>query len=197
MGASDSHPSQATASATEAALPQGGPSGPSGGDSLPFSFSESECAFRSPTVSDQHTDASPIHPPMPESVSAAPIERGSLPSGQVPSIEGVSAGSGSPIAALGSPGRVGDLRQPPQGGPSPRGTEFSLMLPKRDAPPPPRLLSGVLASGGSQLWSASEDSEAGSEGPGALTSADDVAATWRPMRQADKDSCRRAFHMKV
>lgn len=140
--------------------------------------------------------------PMACSVSTVSGEGSFLRSGQVLDNESVSARSGSPAAAPESPGRVGDplpkhAAQPPPGGPSLGGAEFPLMLPKREAPPPPRLLSSVLAAGGSQQQSASEDSEAGLEAPGPLTSAGDMAATWRPMRQADKDSCRRAFHMKV
>ncbi|BDA51176.1 hypothetical protein COCOBI_18-0520 [Coccomyxa sp. Obi] len=195
--ASASHPGQATVSASEAVFLPGGPSGPSDGGSLPFSFSKAECAFRSPTVSDQQAGASPTQMPMPHLMSTVSSEESSLLSGQVPGIEGVSVRSGSPTAALESPGGVGDpLPKHAPGAPLLGGTDFPLMLPKREAPPPPRLVSGVPATGGSQQWSVSEDSEAGSEGQGPLTSAGDVAATWRPMRQADMDSCRRAFHMK-
>lgn len=195
--ASAAHAGQATASAPEAALPHGGPSAPSDAGTPPFSFSEAECAFRSPTVSDQHTGASPTQMQMPALASAVFSEESSLRTGQVQGIEGASTKLGSLAPAPGSPHRVQDPLIKHAGGASPGGAEFPLMLPKREAPPPPRLLSGVLATGGSRQWSASEDSEAGSEGPGALTSAGDMAATWRPMRQADKDSCRRAFHMKV
>ncbi|CAL8466444.1 g5980 [Coccomyxa elongata] len=194
--ASAAHPGQATASAPEAAPPQGGPSAPSDAGALPFSFSEAECTFRSPTVSDQHTGASPTQVLMPALAGAASSEGSSLRSGQAPGTEGASARSGFLTLAPESPRRVEDPIVKHAGGLSPGGPEFPLMLPKREAPPPPRLLSGVLATGGSRQWSASEDSEAGSEGPGEPTSAGDMAATWRPMRQADKDSCRRAFHMK-
>ena len=182
-----------------------------------FSFPGEECALPPP----QQTTTQP-QTPLPAFECAFSADMGAFSTAREPPKDGdararsgATAG-GSPTMPLGSPVGRGDrtpilaLLPPPQGGAAWTGGttgDFPLLLPKREAPPPPLLQPYAPAH--SLAWHASsqsqeighqlrglhlsEGSEAGSVGQGG----DDVAAMWRPMRQADKDCCHRAFHAKV
>lgn len=182
-----------------------------------FSFPGEECALHPP----QQTATQP-QTPLPAFECAFSTDMGAFSTAREPPKDGdagarsgATAG-GSPTMPAGSPLGRGDRTPilaplpPPQGGAAWIGGtmgDFPLLLPKREAPPPPLLQPYAPAH--SLAWHASsqsqdighqlrglhlsEGSEAGSVGQGG----DDVAATWRPMRQADKDSCHRAFHAKV
>ncbi|EIE19851.1 hypothetical protein COCSUDRAFT_58088 [Coccomyxa subellipsoidea C-169] len=185
-----------------------------------YCFPEAECTFPPQHSTSAEQTPGQLQRPLADFDCGFSTDMGAAASRQLP--EAGPPTSGSAVAGGSScsrgnplPNQFTTAKQPPPGVPAwtEGTTNFPLLLPKREAPPPPLPPPAVSAVNPAwhsllpahdmghhlrsltELSSLSEGSEVGCEGP-SVVAADDVALTWRPMRQADKDSCRRAGHTK-